>query len=266
MLYDNAQLLPVYLDAYLLTKSPLFLATVQDIATYLTSAPMQSELGGIHSAEDADSLPTANDKHKREGAYYVWTLEEFKNLLSEEEVKVCTKYWNVKAEGNVERRHDIQGELIKQNTLCVSYETADLAKELDLAEDEVKRAIEGGRRKLLAYREANRPRPALDDKIVTSWNGLAIGGLARTSAALREISPPQHPPTSQQQSQQQPAFKPTSSPHRPAHSSESTAKDPVPPRFRRRLRLSHLRTPRPLRSNIRRLIPQIRRYFAEISE
>lgn len=189
MLYDNAQLLPVYLDAYLLTKSPLFLATVQDIATYLTSAPMQSELGGIHSAEDADSLPTANDKHKREGAYYVWTLEEFKNLLSEEEVKVCTKYWNVKAEGNVERRHDIQGELIKQNTLCVSYETADLAKELDLAEDEVKRAIEGGRRKLLAYREANRPRPALDDKIVTSWNGLAIGGLARTSAALREISP-----------------------------------------------------------------------------
>ena len=189
MLYEKAQLLPVYLDAYLLTKSPLFLETVQDIATYLTSAPMQSELGGIHSAEDADSLPTANDKHKREGAYYVWTLEEFEKLLTEEEVKVCTKYWNVKAEGNVERRHDVQGELIKQNTLCVSYEPAELAQELDLAEDDVKRAIESGRKKLLAYREANRPRPALDDKIVTSWNGLAIGGLARTSAALRDVSP-----------------------------------------------------------------------------
>ncbi|USW49229.1 Putative spermatogenesis-associated protein [Septoria linicola] len=189
MLYDNAQLLPVYLDAYLLTKSPLFLDTVHDIATYLTSAPMQSELGGIHSAEDADSLPNAIDTHKCEGAYYVWTLEEFTKVLSEEELKVCAKYWNVKAEGNVDRRHDAQGELIKQNTLCVSYELADLASELGLAEDAVKKVLESGKQKLLAYRNENRPRPALDDKIVTSWNGLAIGGLARASGALRETSP-----------------------------------------------------------------------------
>lgn len=189
MLYDNAQLLAVYLDAYLLTKSPLFLEIVKDIATYLTSAPMQSELGGIHSAEDADSFPTINDKHKREGAYYVWTLEEFEQVLSEEEVKVCAKYWNVKAEGNVDRRHDAQGELIKQNTLCVSREAAELAEELNMVEDDVKRAIDSGRQALLAYREANRPSPSLDDKIVTSWNGLAIGSLARAGAALREVSP-----------------------------------------------------------------------------
>ncbi|KAM3422758.1 hypothetical protein BST61_g242 [Cercospora zeina] len=189
MLYDNAQLLPVYLDAYLLTKSPLFLEMVHDIATYLTSPPMQSELGGIHSAEDADSLPSANETHKREGAFYVWAMGEFKKVLSEDELNICAKYWNVKQEGNVDRRHDVQGELVKQNTLCVSYEIADLAEELGLAEEEVKQAIESGRKKLLAYREKHRPRPALDDKIVTSWNGLAIGGLARASAALREISP-----------------------------------------------------------------------------
>ncbi|KAF2216258.1 hypothetical protein CERZMDRAFT_109199 [Cercospora zeae-maydis SCOH1-5] len=189
MLYDNAQLLPVYLDAYLLTKSPLFLETVHDIATYLTSPPMQSELGGIHSAEDADSLPSANETHKREGAFYVWTMDDFTKVLSEDELNVCAKYWNVKEEGNVDRRHDVQGELVKQNTLCVSYEVADLANELGMAEELVKQAIEGGRKKLMAYREKHRPRPALDDKIVTSWNGLAIGGLARASAALRETSP-----------------------------------------------------------------------------
>jgi uncharacterized protein YyaL (SSP411 family) len=189
MLYDNAQLLPVYLDAWILTKSPLLLDTVNDIATYLTSSPMVSELGGINAAEDADSFATSQDKHKREGAYYVWTLDEFKTILSEEEATVCAKYWGVKAEGNVERRFDLQGELIGQNTLCVQYEVSDLATDLSKTEQEISQTIQSGRAKLLAYREENRPRPALDDKIVTSWNGLAIGGLARTSSALRYISP-----------------------------------------------------------------------------
>ena len=189
MLYDNAQLLPLYLDAYLLTKSPLMLDTVHDIATYLTTAPMVSTLGGIHASEDADSLPTAIDKHKREGAYYVWTMDEFKDILSEEEAKVCSRYWNVLPKGNVDRRFDHQGELIGKNTLCVQNEPAKLGKELAISEEQVKQALSDGRQKLLAYREKERPRPALDDKIVTSWNGMAIGGLARTAAALSSTSP-----------------------------------------------------------------------------
>lgn len=189
MLYDNAQLLPVYLDAYLLTKSPLFLDTVHDIAKYLTSPPMASPMGGICSAEDADSLETPNDKHKREGAYYVWTYDEFKGILNDEELKVCAKYWNVQPDGNVDRRFDHQGELVGKNTLCVQYEAEELAKELGMAVEDVLRILRDGRQKLLAYREKNRPRPALDDKIVTSWNGLAVGGLARTAAALRDVSP-----------------------------------------------------------------------------
>ncbi|KAK5172606.1 uncharacterized protein LTR77_002726 [Saxophila tyrrhenica] len=185
MLYDNAQLLPVYLDAYLATKSPLFLETAHDIATYMTTEPMISSLGGINASEDADSLPTAIDKHKREGAYYVWTMDEFKGILTEQETKICAKYWDVKPKGNIDRRADVQGELEGQNTLCVKYELADLAKEEKMDEQEVKKIIQDGRQKLLAYREKNRPRPALDDKIVTSWNGLAIGGLARAGAALQ---------------------------------------------------------------------------------
>lgn len=184
-LYDNAQLLPVYLDAYLATKSQLFLEAAHDVATYMTTEPMLSSLGGINASEDADSLPTALDKHKREGAYYVWTMDELKGVLTEQEASICAKYWDVKSEGNVDRRHDAQGELVGQNTLCVKYEPSELAKEMSLGEEDVRRILENGRQKLLAYREQNRPRPALDDKIVTSWNGLAIGGLARAGAALQ---------------------------------------------------------------------------------
>jgi uncharacterized protein YyaL (SSP411 family) len=187
MLYDNAQLLPVYLDAYLVTKLPLFLDTLQDIAAYLTSSPMASQLGGINSSEDADSL--APDGRKREGAYYVWNMEELRSILSDEELNVCTKYWGVYADGNIDARFDPQGELAGQNTLCVRYEVADLAAELGQEAEAVQRIIQSGRIKLREYRESNRSRPALDDKIVTAWNGLAIGGLSRAGAALRSSRP-----------------------------------------------------------------------------
>ena len=156
-----------------------------DIAKYMTTEPMISSLGGINAAEDADSLPTPMDTHKQEGAFYVWTLDEFKGNLTEQEAKICAKYWGVKPDGNIDRRHDAQGELVGQNTLCVKYEIPELAKEEGMDQPELKRILQDGRQKLLAYREKNRPRPALDDKIVVSWNGMAIGGLARAGAALQ---------------------------------------------------------------------------------
>lgn len=156
-----------------------------DVAKYMTTEPMLSSLGGINSAEDADSLPTSMDTQKQEGAFYVWTMDEFKGNLTEHEAKICAKYWNVQPDGNIDHRYDAHGELVGQNTLCVRYEIAELGKEEGLSEAETKQILQDGRQKLLAYREKNRPRPALDDKIVTSWNGLAIGGLARAGAALQ---------------------------------------------------------------------------------
>lgn len=149
---------------------------------------MASSFGGINASEDADSYPTPNDKHKSEGAFYVWTMDEFKGVLSEQEAEICAKYWDVKPDGNIDQRFDAQGELVGQNTLCVKFEPAELAKEVGISEEDVKRILEDGRQKLLSYREKNRPRPALDDKIVTSWNGLALGGLARAGAALQTPS------------------------------------------------------------------------------
>ncbi|KAJ4369997.1 hypothetical protein N0V83_005761 [Neocucurbitaria cava] len=189
MLYDQTQLLPVYLDAYLMTKSPEHLAAVHDIATYLTSAPMQAENGGFYSSEDADSLYRPNDQEKREGAFYVWNLKELQGILGDRDAEIIARYYNVKDEGNVAPEHDAHDELINQNVLAIATTPAELAKQFALSEEEVKKTLSEGRQKLLEHRNKERPRPALDDKIVVSWNGLAIGALARTAAALSSQNP-----------------------------------------------------------------------------
>ncbi|KAF2003064.1 hypothetical protein P154DRAFT_429622 [Amniculicola lignicola CBS 123094] len=189
MLYDQAQLLPLYLDAYLLTKDPEFLSTIHDIATYLTSSPMQASTGGFFSAEDADSLYRPTDKEKREGAFYVWTFSEFQTILGDRDADILARYYNVKDEGNVSPEHDAHDELINQNVLAITSTPTELAKEFALSVEEVERILSEGRQKLLEHRNKERPRPTLDDKIVVSWNGLAIGALARTASAL-SISDP----------------------------------------------------------------------------
>jgi uncharacterized protein YyaL (SSP411 family) len=185
MLYDQAQLLTVYLDAYLATKKPDLLEAVHDIATYLTTQPMHAQSGGFFSSEDADSLYRPSDKEKREGAFYVWTLKEFQEILGDRDAEVLARYYNVKDEGNVAPEHDAHDELINQNVLAIDSTTvADLEKQFALSEDEARNILRSGRQKLLEHRNKERPRPALDDKIVVSWNGLAIGALARTAAAV----------------------------------------------------------------------------------
>ncbi|KAL8979471.1 MAG: hypothetical protein Q9177_006137 [Variospora cf. flavescens] len=189
MLYDQAQLLDVYLDAFLITRDPEMLGAVYDIATYLTSPPMAAPTGGVYSAEDADSYPTHSEKEKREGAYYVWTLKELRSVLGDRDGNICARFYGVRADGNVARENDPHDEFISQNVLNVTTTPAALAKQVGMAESEVTTILEEGRKRLREYREKNRPRPALDDKIVVCWNGLAIGALARTSAALEEIDP-----------------------------------------------------------------------------
>lgn len=184
MLYDNAQLLPLYLDAFLLNGEDIFLDTTNDIAKYLTSPPMSSLEGGIYASEDADSAPSTAESNKREGAFYVWDHDELDALLEKDELEICARYWNIKPGGNVDSEHDIQGELMGLNTLSVQMSTKELAQSVNGTPAQVEDIIHRVRTKMLRYRDEHRPRPALDDKIVTAWNGLAIGGLARTSAAL----------------------------------------------------------------------------------
>lgn len=187
MLYDQAQLLDVYADAFVASQEPELLGAIYDIVTYLTTAPMLSPLGGIHSSEDADSKPSPNDNEKHEGAFYIWTLKELRQILGQRDAGVCARHWGVLPDGNVARQNDPHDEFMNQNVLSIQSTPSKLAKEFGLSEDEVVNIIKSSRQKLRDYREEKRVRPDLDDKIIVGWNGLAVGALAKCSTALKPI-------------------------------------------------------------------------------
>ncbi|KAI9689527.1 MAG: hypothetical protein M1822_010178 [Bathelium mastoideum] len=171
-----------------MSPTPLLRATIHDVATYLTTPPLRAPDGGFFSAEDADSSSSPSDAEKREGAFYVWTLKELRALIStERDADVLARYYGVKENGNVAPEYDAHDELINQNVLAVSGDVEVIAKELGMSKKQVEDIVEEGRRVLREHREKMRPRPALDDKIVTAWNGLAIGGLARTASVLESL-------------------------------------------------------------------------------
>ena len=189
MLYDQGQLLDVYLDAFLINRDPEMLGAVYDIANYLTRPPIAAPDGGFYCAEDADSYPSHSDTIKREGAYYVWSLKEIINVLGDRDAEVCARFYGATSDGNVKPENDPHDEFISQNVLVVNSTPKTLAKEVGMSEEEVISILKEGRRKLREHRDRVRPRPTLDDKIIVAWNGLAIGALARTSAVLENIDP-----------------------------------------------------------------------------
>ncbi|XP_016842414.1 spermatogenesis-associated protein 20 isoform X1 [Nasonia vitripennis] len=190
MLYDQGQLLRSYSEAYLASKDPLFAEIVNDIVTYVARDLRHPE-GGFYSAEDADSFPSFEDTEKKEGAFYVWRYEDVESLLdkviSEKEGLTLSDlfcyHFNVKPEGNVQRQQDPHGELMNQNVLIAFGSIAETAEHFKLSIDSVKAHLE--KSISILFEERNkRPRPHLDDKIVTAWNGLVISGLSHAASAL----------------------------------------------------------------------------------
>jgi uncharacterized protein YyaL (SSP411 family) len=188
MLYDNAQLLHIYLDAFLLSRDPELLGVVYDICTYLTTTLAHPE-GGFYSSEDADSFYRKGDSEKREGAFYVWTKREFENVLGNKAEPILSAFFNVTSHGNVSPENDPHDEFIDQNVLAIVSTPSTLASTYGMKEEEGVKIIKDGKAALLAHREKERLRPALDDKIIVSWNGIAIGALARTAAVIKGFDP-----------------------------------------------------------------------------
>jgi len=188
MLYDNAQLLHIYLDAFLLSRDAELLGVVYDIAAYLTTTLAHPE-GGFYSSEDADSFYRKGDAEKREGAFYVWTKREFENVLGTQAEPILSAFFNVSGHGNVEPENDSRDEFIDQNVLAIVSTPSILASTFGMKEAEVVNIIKDGKVALRAYREKERIRPSLDDKIVVSWNGIALGALARLSAVTKGFDP-----------------------------------------------------------------------------
>ncbi|CAH1100412.1 unnamed protein product [Psylliodes chrysocephalus] len=189
MLYDQAQLAVSYCDAYVITKDNFFADIVRDILTYV-SRDLSHDLGGFYGAEDADSYPYEGAPHKQEGAFCVWEYDEIFNLLDEKtdgisHAELIAYHYNVKKDGNVKPSQDPHGELTKKNVLVCfgSYEST--ANKFDITVEKTKEILEKAHAVLYAARQ-ERPKPHVDTKILTSWNGLMISGFAKAGFSLNE--------------------------------------------------------------------------------
>ncbi|XP_074653063.1 spermatogenesis-associated protein 20-like [Tubulanus polymorphus] len=189
MLYDQAQLAVVYAEAYQLTKNTHFKETAQDILHYV-NRDLSSKTGGFYSAEDADSLPTAEDTVKKEGAFCVWSYDEIQRHLAEKIpsvdvplADVFSHHYDVQETGNVDPMQDPHDELRLKNVLMEVSTVEETAEYFNLGVDQVKELLQTSREILLKER-LKRPRPHLDDKIVTAWNGLMISAFAKCGQAF----------------------------------------------------------------------------------
>jgi len=169
MLYDNALLVSVLAEAYQLTKNPRYREVIEE-----TIAFIQRELtdpgGGFYSALDADS-------EGEEGKFYVWKFEEVKNLLNNGEI-FC-EFFDITETGNwSEGTTSENGKSILRTKKPLEL----FAKEKNITPDELRSIIKEAKSILLAERN-NRVRPALDDKIILSWNALMNTACSKAFAA-----------------------------------------------------------------------------------
>jgi uncharacterized protein YyaL (SSP411 family) len=169
MLYDNAQLIHLYLDAHLISGEARFADTARDIIRYILR-DMTHPAGGFYSAEDADS-------EGKEGKFYCWTRGELSKLLTAEEFNVAVRYFGITETGNFVDHSD-PNPLPNQNVLSIVDPNLASGDQTLLA---------SAKKKMFDAR-AKRVRPHLDDKILASWNGLMLGAIARAYAVLGEES------------------------------------------------------------------------------
>ncbi len=182
MLYDQAQLASVYLDAYQLTREAFFADTARDILDYVRR-DMTGPEGQFYSAEDADSSVPANPREHAEGAFYVWEQSEIADVLGARPADIFGFYYGVEQEGNA--ADDPQGELAGKNVLIVTRSLEETASRFGLSAEATRDELAEARRRLFEAR-AKRPRPHVDDKTIAAWNGLMISAFARACQVLAD--------------------------------------------------------------------------------
>jgi uncharacterized protein len=165
MLYDNALLSRLYLEAYQATGDGFYRRIVEETLDYVLR-DMTSDEGGFYSAEDADS-------EGEEGKFYVWTPAEIQAVLDPEEAELAQRYWDVTERGNFEGK----------NVLHVPRAPEVVAAEFGLAPEKLWERIKGIRFKLFTARE-ERVRPGRDEKILAAWNGLMLRSFAFAARVL----------------------------------------------------------------------------------
>mgnify|MGYP001821892604 FL=1 len=175
MLYDQALIACAYLEAYQITKDPLFAATAEDIFTYVLRDMTAAE-GAFYSAEDADS-------EGEEGKFYVWSTEEFRRVLGDETANRWETILRLSPEGNF--TDEATRQKTGANILHLTAPLKNWAEKFDLTKDQLEQDWENIRDQLFRVRE-KRIHPLKDDKILTDWNGLMIAALAMGARILNK--------------------------------------------------------------------------------
>lgn len=167
MLYDNALLAFSYLEAWQVTKQPLYRTVCEEILNYVLRDMTHPE-GGFYSAEDADS-------EGHEGYFYTWTFDEIKHILGKEESALFREFYNITPEGNFEARNILYNTLrLDEFAMRKSKDPQELA------------TLFGMQKQLLWKTRERRIHPLKDDKILSSWNGLMIFAMAEAGAAFND--------------------------------------------------------------------------------
>ena len=183
MLYDQAQLIDLYLDLWLITGNSNYKRIVAETADYVIAEMQAPDLGeqgnlgeegkrgGYYSAQDAQS------EHK-EGKFCCWTSDELQELLTGEEYSITSNYYGITRQGNFYDHSDPQA-LENQNVLSIINEQYQLADETE------QELLERAKTKMRQARALRTP-AATDDKILASWNGMMIAAMARVGIILEQ--------------------------------------------------------------------------------
>ena len=173
MLYDNGQLVSLYSDAYKLTKNPIYGEIVKKTLNFVEREWLTDE-GGFYAAFDADSL-NENGK-KEEGAFYVWKKEELQ-IIFKEDFELFSALFSIDDFGYWEHQNYV---LIQQKPLEIT------ANDFGISASKLQAKKESFEKTLFEIRK-KRPKPALDDKIITSWNAIMNRGYTDAYKAFGEV-------------------------------------------------------------------------------
>jgi len=160
MLYDNAQLVSLYSDAYAVTKNPLYEEIVTETLSFVAKE-LTHESGAFYSSLDADSETETGELE--EGAYYIYSKEELE-LLLKDDFELFQDYYNINSFGKWEKQHYV---------LIRTKSDQEILEEYKISLETLQKKKKNWKAALLEYRN-QRPRPRLDDKSLTSWNGLML--------------------------------------------------------------------------------------------
>jgi uncharacterized protein YyaL (SSP411 family) len=183
MLYDQAQLVLAFVEAAQLTGDAFFADVAVDTLDYVRD-DLTDEGGGFFSAEDADSVPSEDAAgaapHKTEGAFYIWREDEIREVLGGEAEVFIARY-GVRPDGNAP--FDPQSEFVHKNLLYTAMPIEEIAATTGLSVEDVEASLRRSR-EALRKKRTSRPRPHLDDKVLTAWNGLMIAAFSRAARVL----------------------------------------------------------------------------------